>query len=361
MPLTIGIDVGGTKIAGATVDAYGKIQHRARRETPAQHVDAISAAIAEIVEELVHAAQADRRVVWAVGVAVAGLVDAGGSTVLFAPNIAWRHTPLKQRLEESLGRPIVLENDANAAAWGEFTYGPARDYDDMVLLTLGTGVGGGIVNDGQLVRGAEGVAGEVGHFRLVPDGHRCGCGNKGCLEAYASGTALVREARELVEGGSPHAGRLSELCGGDPEQLTGEMVTQAALSGDRAATELLAEVGEWLGEGIASLVAVLDPGVIVVGGGVAEAGDLVLGPARAAFGRQLTGRGYRRQAEIVRAELGNDAGIIGVATIAGHQTEAADRALAAARAAAAADHGPAGSDGTNGTPVTTGTGSSERA
>jgi glucokinase len=361
MPLTIGIDVGGTKIAGATVDVYGKIQHRARRETPAQDVDATSAAITELVEELAQAAQSDGRVVRAIGVAVAGFVDAGGTTVLFAPNIAWRDAPLKQRLEESLGRPIVLENDANAAAWGEFCFGPARDFDDMVLLTLGTGVGGGIVNDGELVRGAEGLAGEVGHLRMVPDGHRCGCGNKGCLEAYASGTALVREARDLVRGGSPHAGRLSDLCGGDADRLTGEMVTTAASDGDPAAIELLAEVGEWLGEGIASLVAVLDPGVVVVGGGVSEAGELILAPARAALARQLTGRGHRRQAGIVRAELGLDAGVIGVAALAGHRTEAADRALAAARAAEVADDPPADQDAATSTPVTTGAGSSERA
>lgn len=337
MTLHIGIDVGGTKIAGATVDVEGQIHDRARRETPAQDVDAMSASITDLVRELLEAADKHGAEVAAVGVAVAGFVDAGGTTVLFAPNIAWRDAPLKHLLEESLGRAIILENDANAAAWGEFRFGPARDFDDMLLLTIGTGVGGGIVNDGGLVRGSEGVAGEVGHLRVQPDGQRCGCGNKGCLEAYASGTALVREARELVRGGSPHAGALSDLCGGDPERLTGEMVTQAAFAGDSAAVELLAEIGEWLGEGIASLVAVLDPGVIVIGGGVAAAGELMVGPARTAFGRQLTGRGHRRQAEIVLAELGNDAGVIGVADLAGRRTTAADRALAAARAAEVAD------------------------
>ncbi|WP_256841864.1 ROK family glucokinase [Ornithinimicrobium cryptoxanthini] len=337
MGLNIGIDVGGTKIAGATVDVDGQIHHRSRRETPAQDVDAMSATITDLVHDLLRAADADGRTVGAVGVAVAGFVDASGTTVLFAPNIAWRDAPLKRMLEETVGRPIILENDANAAAWGEFRFGPARDDDDMLLLTVGTGVGGGIVSDGELLRGHEGVAAEVGHLRVQPDGYRCGCGNKGCLEAYASGTALVREARELVRGGSPHAGALIDLCGGDPEQLTGEMVTQAAAGGDPAAVELLADLGTWLGEGIASLVAVLDPAVIVVGGGVADAGDLLVGPARAAFGRQLTGRGHRRQADIVLAELGNDAGMIGVADLASRRTAPADRALASARATEADD------------------------
>lgn len=316
MTANLGIDVGGTGIKGAAVAEDGTLRHRSERATPAHDVDAIAQTIADLARELIDACQRDGEEVRAVGVACAGFVDAAGGTVLFAPNLAWRDAPLKSRLEAAVGRPIFLENDANAAAWGEFRFGGAREADDMLLVTIGTGVGGGIVSDGELLRGSEGVAAEIGHLRVVPDGNRCGCGNRGCLEAYASGTALVREGRELVGGGSPHAGALSDLCGGDPQRLTGHMITRAASGGDPAATELFADLGRWLGEGVASLVAVLDPGLIVIGGGVSEAGDLLLEPARAAFGRQLTGRGHRRQADLVLAQLGNDAGLIGAADLA---------------------------------------------
>lgn len=322
MILHLGIDVGGTGIKGAAVAADGTLAHRGQRVTPAQDVDAIAEAIADLVRELVDRCTRDGEDVGAVGVACAGFVDASGASVLFAPNLAWRDAPLKARLEEAIGRPVFLENDANAAAWGEFRFGGASEADDMLLITLGTGVGGGIVSDGELLRGHQGVAAEIGHLRVQPDGNRCGCGNRGCLETYASGSALVREARELVRGGSPHAGALIDLCGGDPKRLTGEMVTRAARAGDPAATELFADLGHWLGEGIASLVAVLDPELIVVGGGVSEAGDLLLDPARAAFARQLTGRGHRRQADIVGALLGNDAGMIGAADLAARRAAA---------------------------------------
>lgn len=347
MTVNIGIDVGGTGIKGAAVAEDGTLSHRTERTTPAQDVDAIAAAIADVIREIADAIERGGDSVRAVGVAAAGFVDAAGSTVLFAPNLAWRDAPLKARLESAVGRPVYLENDANAAAWGEFRFGGAREADDMLLVTIGTGVGGGIVSDGELLRGSEGVAAEIGHVRMVPEGIRCGCGNRGCLESYASGTALVREARELVAGGSPHAGALSDLCGGDPEALTGPMVTQAARDGDPAATELFADLGRWLGEGIASLVAVLDPELIVIGGGVSEAGDLLLEPTVAAFGRQLTARGHRRQATIVRAILGNDAGMIGAADLA------ARRAVAAASAADPSGTDPSAPDPSAPDPGTT--------
>jgi glucokinase len=314
--LSVGVDIGGTKIAGSAVAADGTVGHRARRETPAQDVDGISRAVIEIVGELAERAGAAGDRVATVGVACAGFIDAAGSTVLFAPNLAWRDEPLRDRLEAATGLPVVLENDANAAAWGEFRFGAARDVDDMLLVTVGTGVGGGIISDDQVVRGAYGIAAEIGHLRVVPDGHRCGCGNRGCLEQYASGSALVREARELVRGGSPHAAALAARCGGDPGRLEGHMVTDAAREGDPAATELLEDLGRWLGEGLASLAAVLDPAMVVVGGGVAAAGDLLLEPARGAFARQLTGRGHRPMASLVPALLGNDAGMIGAADLA---------------------------------------------
>ncbi|GGK69383.1 ROK family glucokinase [Ornithinimicrobium pekingense] len=315
MTTCVGVDIGGTKIAASVVDGRGTVLRRARRETPAQDPDQIARAVAEVVGELVGAV-GDGEGVAAVGVACAGLIDRAGETVVFAPNLAWRDEPLKARLESLVGLPIVLENDANAAAWGEFRFGAARDVDDMVLITLGTGVGGGIIDDSQLLRGAHGMGAEVGHLRVVPDGHRCGCGNKGCWEMYASGSALVREARALVAGGSPHAGALADRCGGDPGRLDGRMVTEVAGTGDPAATELLEDIGRWVGEGCASLAAVLDPALFVIGGGVSAAGDLVLSPARSAFARHLTGRGHRETTPMTLALLGNDAGMIGAADLA---------------------------------------------
>ncbi len=316
MTLNIGVDVGGTKIAACSVDEDGKIAARARRETPAQDVDAIAGAVVEVVQELREQAERQGYDVAGVGVACAGFVDAEGTTVVFAPNLAWRDEPLAERVHERAGIPVVLENDANAAAWGEFRFGAARQADHMIMITLGTGVGGGVIDRHQLVRGAHGMAAEIGHLRVVPDGHRCGCGNRGCWEQYASGSALVREARELVAASSPHAADLSQRCDGDPAALTGMMVTQSAAEGGQAAIELLEDLGRWVGEGVASLVAVLDTGVIVVGGGVSAAGDLVLEPARAAFARQLTGRGHRPVPPMVLAKLGNDAGMIGAADLA---------------------------------------------
>ena len=191
MALAVGIDVGGTKIAGGVVDEKGNILATARRESPATDTDAIE----QDIEDLVIGLRADHQVT-AVGVGAAGFVDARRSIVLFAPNLAWRDEPLRSDLENRLGLPVVIENDANAAAWGEFTYGAAEDVQDSLLVTVGTGVGGGIVLNGELYRGAFGVAAEIGHMRVVPGGRLCGCGNRGCWEQYASGTALVRDTRE---------------------------------------------------------------------------------------------------------------------------------------------------------------------
>ncbi|UER54614.1 ROK family glucokinase [Kineosporiaceae bacterium SCSIO 59966] len=308
---TIGLDIGGTKIAAGLVTEAGRVVRTVRRETPANDVTAIEDAAADAVAELV--AEHD---VEAVGVAAAGFVGVDRSTIVFAPNLAWRDEPMGRDLESRTGLPVVVENDANAAAWGEFRHGAGRDIEDMVLVTVGTGLGGGVVTDGRLLRGHAGFAAELGHVRVVPDGHRCGCGNRGCWEQYASGRALVREARELASTDSPMAARLLELADGRPERIEGPHVTQAAEEGDPAAIELLADLGRWLGEGLASIVAVLDPAVIVVGGGVSAAGDLLLQPTRAAFRRQLTARGYRPEPRIVPALLGNDAGVIGAADLA---------------------------------------------
>jgi glucokinase len=236
--------------------------------------------------------------------------------VLFAPNLAWRDVPVRDQVSGLTGLPVVVENDANAAAWGEFQFGAAEDVDDMVCVTVGTGIGGGVVLNGQLYRGAHGIGGELGHVRIVPDGYLCGCGNRGCVEQYASGRALVREARELADSHSVFGTRLLEMAGGDPAAITGPMVTRAAQEGDEPARELITDLGRWLGEALASFAAILDPAVFVIGGGVSEAGDLLTEPATVAYHRNLTGRGYRPEAEIRIATLGNDAGLVGAADLA---------------------------------------------
>ena len=311
MSLTVGIDVGGTKIAGGVVDEHGKILATARRESPATDTDAIEQSIQDLVAELRH----DHDVV-AVGVGAAGFVDAMRSTVLFAPNLAWRDEPLRLHLERRINLPVVIENDANAAAWGEFTFGAGEDVQDTLLVTVGTGVGGGIVLNGQLHRGAFGVAAEIGHMRVAPDGRICGCGNRGCWEQYASGTALVRDTKEQARQGSLIARSLLDRAGGDVEAINGPLITEAARAGDSFAQEQLASLGKWLGEGIASLTAILDPAVVVIGGGVSEAGDLLLDPVRAHFRANLTGRHVRPELEVRAALLGNEAGMIGAADLA---------------------------------------------
>jgi glucokinase len=313
MTLACGIDVGGTKIAGGVVDETGSVLEELQVTSPATDAHAIEAAIEKLVSEL-----ATRHKIEAVGVGAAGYIDKSRSVVLFAPNLAWRDLDLKADLETTLGLPVVVENDANAAAWGEFQFGAGHDVDDLLLVTVGTGVGGGVVLDGSLYRGAFGVGAEIGHMRVVPDGIRCGCGNRGCFEMYASGSALVREARAAARAGSLLAADLVDLAGGDVEAITGPLITQSARAGDPFALEQLASVGRWLGEGIASLAAVLDPAVVVIGGGVSAADDLLLDPVRRAFSTQLTGRGHRPILEIRRARLGNRAGLIGAADLTRH-------------------------------------------
>ena len=310
-PLAVGVDIGGTKVAGGVVDVTGGVLARVRRVTPSRDARLVEATIVDVVEEL----RATHDVV-AVGVGAAGFVDADRARVRFAPHLAWRDEPLRDHVADRIGLPVVVENDANAAAWAEWRFGGGRGETHLVMVTLGTGIGGGVVFDGAVQRGRYGMAGEFGHMVVVPDGHRCECGNRGCLEQYASGNVLGREARELARAGSPVAVSLLERVGGDVDALAGPVVTEAAQEGDACAIELFDGVGRWLGLGLANLAAALDPGLFVIGGGVSDAGELLLGPAREAFRRTLTGRGYRPRARIVRASFGPEAGLVGAADLA---------------------------------------------
>jgi glucokinase len=309
----IGVDIGGTKIAAGVVDDEGRILAKTKRRSKALDVDALDAAIVDACRELAEAHQ-----IGAIGLAAPGFIGADQATVRFTPNLPWRDHPLRDRVAAGLGLdvPILVDNDANAAGWAEFRFGVGRDVDDMLALTVGTGLGGAIIASGRLVLGSWGVAAEVGHMRVVPDGQLCGCGMRGCWEQYASGTALVREAQTVAAADPDRAVRLLELACGDVREITGPSVTKAAMEGDPLSVDLLAEVGRWVGEGAATVAALLDPALIVLGGGVASAGDLLLLPARAAFGDHLSARGYRPEARMELAALGNDAGIVGAADLA---------------------------------------------
>lgn len=312
MALTIGVDVGGTKVAAGVVDDHGRILESIRRPTP--FTDAKETA--EVIAEVALLLKGEFHEVAAVGIGAAGFVDETRSTVLFAPNLAWRNEPIKEKLEERVKVPVVVENDANAMAWGEARFGAGRGEGFLVCVTLGTGIGGGIIVDGRLYRGRFGIGGEIGHFRVVPGGRRCGCGNYGCWEQYASGSALVAEARDLARLSPAVARRLLELGNGRPEGITGPEITQAAREGDPGALKCFQTIATWTGQGLADLAAILDPGAFVIGGGLSDAGDLLLDPVRSAFKSALTARRHRTVADIRIAELGSAAGIVGAADLA---------------------------------------------
>jgi glucokinase len=306
---TIGIDIGGTKIAGALVDAQGAIVREDRVPSPAGDPDAMVDAVVGLIERL-----SEGHEVLGAGVAAAGFIDAEQSTIIYAPNISWRNEPFKAKLEAKLSIPVIIENDANAAAWAEFRYGAGRGYKHMIMLTIGTGVGGAVITDSHMLRGGFGIAGELGHIRVVPDGVLCGCGQHGCLESYASGSALLRAAKALAASNDPDGQRLREIEA-EAGQLTGLEVYKAILERDPGALRVLSELGSWLGQAIGSLVAVLDPEVVVIGGGVSAAGDLLLDPIREAYRAHLPAQGFRPELKITTAEFVNDAGVVGAADL----------------------------------------------
>lgn len=304
----VGIDVGGTKINAVRIAGDGRILDRANAATPAENQEATLATMIELARRIV----SDD--VLAMGVGAAGVVDAQSGVLHFAPNLAWRNLPIAQRMRAALGLPCQVDNDANVAAYGEYRFGAGRGYRHLLLVTVGTGIGGGIVSDGRLFRGAHGFAAEIGHIIVEPGGPECGCGNRGCWEQVAAGRAIDRLGREAARG--PDGAALRELAGGDPERVTGKLVTEVARRGDTAGIRILTEVGRRLGEGIGGLVNVLDPQVVVVGGGAIDAGELLLEPARAAFVDAVEAPEYRPPVPILAARLGPDAGAVGAAALA---------------------------------------------
>ncbi|QPP09301.1 ROK family glucokinase [Streptomyces bathyalis] len=310
MGLTIGVDIGGTKIAAGVVDEHGTILETSTVPTPPT-ADGVIDAIADAVRD----ASAEHEVD-AVGIGAPGYVDDKRATVLFTPNLTWRHEALKDKVEQRIDLPVVIENDANAAAWGEYKFGVGTGHEDVVCITIGTGLGGGVIIGGRLHRGRFGVAAEFGHIRMVPDGLLCGCGNQGCWEQYASGSALVRYARQRATATPENATILLGLGDGTPEGVEGKHISEAARLGCPVAVDSFRELARWAGAGLADLASLFDPGAFIVGGGVSDEGDLVLDPIRKSYRRWLVGSRWRPHAEVLAAQLGGKAGMVGVADLA---------------------------------------------
>lgn len=307
---SIGIDIGGTKIAAGLVSPDGEVSQVIKVPSPASDPALMTNTVVELVNRLAKGNEID-----AVGIAAAGFIDSKRNEILYSPNLQWRHEPLKTRVQEQVDFPVSLENDANAAAWAEFRFGSAKHSKSMVMLTIGTGVGGAIIDDGRLIHGGFGIGGELGHIRLINGGRQCGCGQRGCLEQYGSGTAFLKAARKLATSDGPAGRRLRELAS-ENGILTGAEVSQAITEGDVGALSLLRELGDYLGQGLASIVAVLDPEVCVIGGGVSIAGEKLTEPIYYSYLNNLPAKGYRPELDVIAAKLGNDAGIIGAADLA---------------------------------------------
>lgn len=305
----VGIDIGGTKIAGALVAEDGEILRADRVPTPAGDPAEIVDVVVAMVKRL-----AEGQTVLAAGVAAAGFIDDRQSTIYYAPNISWRNEPFRDRLMAKLDLDITIDNDANAAGWAEFRFGAGRDVDDMTMLTIGTGVGGAVVAGGRLLRGGFGAGAELGHLRVVPGGLPCGCGARGCIEQYGSGRALLRMADEIAEVGGIGL-RLAQTREREG-RLRGEHVAELIAEGDPGALQALRELGGWLGQACASLGAVLDPRLFVIGGGVSAAGELLLEPIRESYLAHVPARGYHPEPSFVTAQLVNDAGVVGAADLA---------------------------------------------
>lgn len=313
--LTVGIDVGGTCVRAGVVDPSGAILDTVRAASAGDE-SALESTIAGAVKEL-----GVRHQVAAVGLAVAGFVTPDRRTVRFAPHLPWRDAPLADRMTERCGLPVVVEHDANAAALAEHRFGagardarpmdtsgdaPAEGWPSTVFVALGTGIGAALLVEGRIYRGAFGVAPELGHLRVVPDGRACDCGKRGCWERYCSGTALVTTYDELRD---PDGAAT-------PSGVTGLEVAEAARAGDPAALRAVAELSQWLGEGLALVADVFDPELVVIGGGVSGSADLFLDAAREHYARALTGNRHRPAARIRVARLGENGAVVGAAQLA---------------------------------------------
>ena len=310
----MGVDLGGTHIRVAVVDEAGSILHERRGASPSHTIDELVGAVATATAELLEAVNDDDLVVAALGAGVAALVDDDG-VARYAPNVpALVDAPLRDDLARATGLTTIVDNDANVAAWGELAHGAMRGMRHALLLTLGTGIGGGIVLDGRVYRGAHGFAAEVGHWQFDPHGRTCACGEPGHWEAWGSGTALGVLAREVAARGD--APSVVAAAGGDAGAVDGEHVSAAALAGADDALAILDTFADYVATGFAGLANILDPEAIVISGGLVNVGDVLVSRIRERFPAHLEGRAYRPDIPIVAAELGDQAGVIGAAVLA---------------------------------------------
>lgn len=309
-PLTIGLDIGGTNLRAGVVTAEGRIIDQMAFDTPSTPAEAEDAVVT-LVDAL-----GKKHEISAVGMAVAGFLDPECETVRFAPHLPWREAPLRRIMEDKLGLPVRLEHDANSAAWGEYRFGAGRGADTWVFFAVGTGIGATLFTNGAIYRGAFGTAPEFGHLTVVPgpEGRLCSCGKCGCLERYASGTALVDTAIELS--GTVGASALAKAIADPSTAVTGHDVVLAARGGDALGVATLDEFGRWLGVGLSFVADVLDPELIVLGGGVSRDAELFLDRVSDVMASSVVGAGHRPLPRISTAELGAEAGMIGVADLA---------------------------------------------
>ena len=316
----IGVDLGGTNIVVGAMSADGAHEY-AMHEIPtraALGADAVVERIVQLIErvaaETMAATGATRDAFLGVGIGSPGPLDRERGLVIFTPNLGWRDFPLRDRVSEAVGLPATLDNDANCATLGEWWLGAAKGGRNVIGLTIGTGIGGGLILDGRLYHGASDAAGEIGHATIDSTGRRCGCGNYGCLEAYASGPAIAERAREALAGGEPSA--MPAMVGGDLSRLTAALVYQSAREGDRLALEVVRETARLLGAGVANLLNIFNPDVVVLAGGVTQAGDALFEPMRAEVRR----RAFKPAVDacrIVPGALQGKAGVVGaIATFA---------------------------------------------
>lgn len=308
--LTIGIDIGGTSVRAAVVDGHGSMLDTLRAATPPT-----AAALEHCLDRLV-AELRDRWAVQAVGLAIAGFLSPDCRTVRFAPHLAWREAAVPAEMSARVGLPVFAEHDANSAALAELHFGAAARGHNTLVLALGTGIGAGMLMGGQIYRGSFGVAPELGHVVVIPEGRPCSCGKRGCLERYCSGTGLVDTVIELLAQSESGHSVLAAESAADPGSLTGRRVAAAAAEGDPIAVAAFASLAHWLGQGMAMIADVFDPDLIVIAGGLGTASGLYLDEAREHYASMVTGAGHRQLARIRPTQLGESAGVIGAAQVA---------------------------------------------
>jgi len=316
--LIVGVDVGGTKIAAAGVDGQGNIRGRVHSPTDVSSPEMTVRSIAEAIEAAIAASGTSRSGIAAIGLGIPGKVDPERGVGILSVNLGWRNVPVKALLEEDLGIPCFMENDVKVAALGESRYGAGKGLRNMAYLTIGTGIGAGVIIEGKIYRGSTGMAGEIGHTIIERNGPRCKCGTRGCLEAVAAGPAIAALAISAIEAGSETS--LRETAEANKGLVNAEMVCQAAIQGDSVAREIFEEIGTYIGLGVHMLIMLYDSELVVLGGGVTEAGDLLLNPVRRELKRLATWSYLAKEMlkpEMVRlTALGRDVGILGAAALA---------------------------------------------